>query len=503
MADLPTEVLDLIVSQVALETRWEPKEKAFKKDLGTLRSLRLANRRLLQVASAYLFEDVTLYFTEASHTKMMAISQHPGYRMCVRTVGISPKAIFGQFLDRDSFGQWLHKARPLVMSADYSEGYIRMPQYMAFLLKKGLAIDFHYAEYVSLYRKQEQLFGKAGSLLKTAISCFPRLEEVSSSVRTPPTTYSVPSFDDASVSDIWQDSACLYKFDLEHAVMILTAVSQGRSLARTQLDIGHFFYKLDTLIMDLQDSVARGQIQKLVADSKKIELSIQTLDFPRLQQALSTGKCKDFLGLMKSLESLSCWAYELHGSPFAYPSISDIFGDNTWQQLRRLEVGGVCTYASDLAKILKRHRSTLQKLVLLDILLSRGSWQDVFVEVRGGAIQVLKVHHLGCGDDPELFLEDTVIQHLDPIKSSHPLHAFLFQGASWKPWLDQFLEYPDPDSDSDSDSEPGSNSGSDLGSNAGSDSGSDLVSIAGSDSDSNPNLASDPELFNSEDIDME
>ena len=481
MADLPTEVLDLIVSQVALEKWWEPKEKSFKKDLGTLRSLRLANRRLLQVASAYLFEEMTLYFTEASHAKMMAISQHPGYRMCVRTLGISPKAIFGQFLDRDPFGQWLHKARPLVTSADHSEGYIRMPRYMTYLLNKGMAIDFHYAEYVSLYRKQEQLFGKAGSLLKTAISCFPRLEEVSPSVRTPPTTYSVPSTDDAFISDIWQDSACLYKYDLDHAVMILTAVFQGRSLAMTQLDMGQFFYKLDTLIMDLQDPAACGQIQKLVAHSKKMELSIQTLDFPRLQQALSTGKCKEFLGLMKSLESLSCWTYELHGSPFAYPSIPDIFGDNTWQQLRRFEIGGICTCASDLAKILKRHRSTLQKLVLLDILLSRGSWQDVFVEVRGGAIQVVKVHHLGCGDDPELFFEDTNLQHLDPISTSHPLYAFLFQGASWKPYLDQFLEFPDPDSDSDS--EPGSSSGSE--------------------SISNPNLASDPELFDSEDIDME
>ena len=481
MADLPMEVLDLIVSQVALEKSWEPKEKSFKKDLGTLRSLRLTNRRLLQVASAYLFEDITLYFTETSHTKMMAISQHPGYRMCVRTLGISPKAIFGQFLDRDSFVQWFHKARPLVMSADHSEGYIRMPQHMTYLLKKGMPIGFHHAEYVSLYKKQEQLFGKAGCLLKTAISCFPRLEEVSPSVRTPPTSYSVLSTDDAFISDIWQDSACLYKYDLDHAVMILTAVFQGRSLARTQLDMGQFFYKLDTLIMDLQDPVTCGQIEKLVAHSKKMELSIQTLDFPRLQQALNAGKCKEFLGLMKSLESLSCWTYELHGSPFAYPSISDIFGDNTWQQLRRLEIGGIRTHASDLAKILNRHRSTLQKLVLLDILLSQGSWQDVFVEIRGGAIQVVKVHHLGCGDDPELFFENTDLQHLDPISTSHPLYAFLFQGASWKPFWDQYLEFPDPDSNSDS--EPGSNAGSESGSDS--------------------NLDSDPEPYDSVDIDTE
>lgn len=63
-------------------------------------------------------------------------------------------------------------------------------------------IDFHHAEYTSLYRKQEQLFVKAGDLLKTAIGCFSRLEQVESSVRTPPTAYSVPSTDDAFISDI-------------------------------------------------------------------------------------------------------------------------------------------------------------------------------------------------------------------------------------------------------------------------------------------------------------
>ena len=449
MANLSTELLDLIVSQVALPMWWDPKGKSFKKDLDTLRSLRLASRRLLEVASAYLFEDITLYFTEASHAKMMAISRHPAYRMCVQTVGISPKAIFGQLLDRDAFEQWIHKERPLVMSADHSEGYIRIPQRMTYLFNKVTAIDFHYSEYVSLYRKQEQLFGKAGSLLKTAISCFPRLKAVSSSVRTPPTTYSLACTDEAFVSDIWQDSACLYKYDLDHSVMILTAISQGRSLATTQLEMGHLFFKLDTLVMKIQDPVACGQIQKVVADSKKIDLNIRTLDFPGLQQALSTGKCKQLLGFMKSLESLSCWTYELHGSPVAYPSILDVFGDNTWQQLRRLEIGGICTCASDLAKILNRHRSTLHKLVLLDILLSQGSWEDVFVEVRGGAIQSVKVYHLGCGDDPEMFFEGTVLEHLDPISTSHPLHAFLFRGASWKPYMDELLEFPDSDSDLD------------------------------------------------------
>ena len=459
MAALPTEVLNLIVLQVALDYIHEPEKKTFKKDLGTLRSLRLANKTLSLVASAYLFEEVTVFFTEASHAKMMAISQHPWYGKCVRSIGISPKAIFGEFLDRDAFGRWMHQERPLVITYDHAEGYFRTPLHLNLMMNKEMAelvIDLHYAEYVSLYKKQEELFGKAGSLLKTAIRCFPRLEEVAPSIRTPPTTYSVASANDALIRDSWQDSACLYKFDLDHAVMILAAVSQGRSLATTQLDIGRFFYSLDTLIMDVQDPIARGQIQKLVTDAKKIDLSVQTLDFPRLQQALTNGKCKEFLGAMKSLESLSCWAYKMDDSPLPHPSISDIFGDNTWHHLRRLEIGGVRTHASDLAKILIHHRSTLQKLVLLDILLSQGSWRDVFVEVREGAIQTVKIHHLGCGDDPEFFF-DTELQHLDPISTSHPLYAFLFRGASWTPRVDELLEYSE-DSGSDSGSESASNS---------------------------------------------
>ena len=433
------------------------------------------------MASTYLFEDITLYFTEASHAKMMAISQHPDYRMCVRTVGISPKAIFGPLLDRDEFGQWIRNERPLVMSAGYSHGYMQIPKHMFYLFNEGMAIDFHYSEYVSLYRKQQQLSGKAGSLLKTAISCFPRLREVWPSVRPPLTTYCPPCTDEAFVSEIWQASACLYKYDLDHSVMILTAVSQGRSLATTQLEMGQFFYKLDTLVMGLQDAVAGGKIQKLVAGSKKIELSILTLDFPRLQQALDAGKCKEFLGLMKNLESVSCWLYELLGFPIAYPSISDIFGNNTWQQLRHLEIRGLYTYAGGLAKLINRHRSTLHNLLLQDILLSRGSWQEVFVEVRGSAIQTVKVHHLGCGDDLGEFFDHKILRHLDLISTSHPLHAFLFRGALWRLYIDVLLEFADPDSDLESES------------------GSD----AGSESESDSDLGLDSENTDSEAIDSE
>ena len=449
MTILAPELLHIIVAQVALEYVYYPDQRVLKKDLGTLRSLRLACRKLCEVTSEYLFEEVTLYFTEASHAKMVALAQHPTYSNYVRSIGIAPKAIFGPFLDRNAFGQWFHQARPLVLDGNW-DGWFLIPQRMGYLpTKEALVIDFHHAQYTSIYEKQEQLSGKAEEFLKTAIGCFSRLEKVESSVRTPPTAYSVPSTNDAFISDLWQDSACLYKYDLNHGAMLLTAVSQGRSLAGTQVEIGDLFYKLDTMVMDLSDPVAFGQIQSLVADSKEFYLSVQTSDFPGLRQLLDTGKCERFLGLIRNLESIDFSTYELQHTSLPHIAISDVFGDNTWQRLRRLNIARFGTSASVLSKLLSRHKSTLQDLALQHIMLHQGSWHDVFVKLRRGALRIIKVHHLGRGGHTDRFYTNIDSLRLEPMLSSHPLHAYLFRGASWVPSIEAMLEDADDDRASD------------------------------------------------------
>lgn len=448
MAILPPELLHLIIAQVALHFVYYPDQGWLKKDLGTLRSLRLAHRKLCEVASKYLFEEVTLYFTEASHAKMMAIAQHPTYSAYPRLMGISPKAIFGPYLDRNEFGQWFHQARPLVICDGYDEGYLYVPQRMNYLpTKKSGVIDFHHAAYTSLYKKQEQLFAKAGDFLRTAIGCFSRLEQVASSVRTARSAYYVPSTDDAFISDLWQDSACLHKYDLDHAALILTAISQGRSLAATHIEIGDLFYKVDTMVIDLPDPVASRQIQNLVADTKNINLSIQASNVAGLRQLLNTGRLQRLLGLVKNLESLSCSTYELQGSPLPRPPISDVLGDNTWPHLSRLGLCGFHVSTSKLSKILSRHRSTLQKLTLQHILLRKGTWHDVFVKLRG-ALRTVEIHHLGCEKDPDDFFGHFhELQLVNPIPYSHPLHAFLFRGAAWVPQMEDVLEGIEPDAE--------------------------------------------------------
>lgn len=444
MANLAPELLHAIVSQVALSYVYYPEAGVLNKDLGTLRSLRLANRKLSEVASEYLFEELTLYFTEASHAKMLAIAQHPTYSACVRKLGVSPKAIFGPFMDRNAFGQWFRRERCLVLD-DHNHGFARyfyVPKRLKYLpTKEAGVIDFHHAEYTILYRKQEELFRKAGDILETAIRCFSRLEQVESSVRTPSTTYRVSSIDNATISHLWQDLACLHKNDLDHGVMILTAVSRGRCLAATQIDVSQLFYKMDTMIIDIPDPVASEQIQRLVVDAKKINFSIQSSD-AELQWLLHEGKCAEFLGSMKKLESLACSIYVFSYGDVPRGSVHDIFRENTWQNLRVLELARFLANPRELANLFSRHRSTLQTLNLQHIALRRGSWHDVFVKLRRSALHVVKVHHLGGEYHSDIFFDDVDMDehHLDAIPPSHPLHAFLFEGALWEPGMDDILE---------------------------------------------------------------
>lgn len=229
--------------------------------------------------------------------------------------------------------------------------------------------------------------------------------------------------------------------------MILIAVSQDRSIAATQPDISQIFYKMDTMIMNLCDPVASGQIEGLIADAKSFNLCVQTSNGAGLRKLLKTGKYKRFLGLMRNLELLSCSTFEFQNSPLPDPSISDIFGGNTWPHLRCLELGLFFVTANILSKLLSRHRSTLQKLTLQHILLSSGSWHDVFVKLREGALSTVEVHHLGKRDSPHEFFADIDELCLSPITSSHPLHLFLFQGASWVPDMDVVLEGIESDSE--------------------------------------------------------
>ena len=426
MDSLSREILRLIVSQVALSYVYCPDMDQHKKDIGTLRALRLTNTNLSKIASEYLFEDVTLYFTEASHAKMMAIAQHPFYSSCVRSLGIAPQAIFGTYLDGDAFKQRSHLMRGMLTAGGRSMGFFDIP--------------YHHAGYTSLYKQEERLLDKAGDLLKTAFGRFSRLEEVRFTARAPCTVVSIPPTDDAFIRFMWQDRATKNCYDLEHSAMILTAVSHGRSLAVTRFLNSTAFYAIDTMAIDFPEIVFSEQLQRLVMDTKHLNFSIQADHLEGLQQFLIAGKCEKFLGSMKALESLRCSTLKLERCLLSYSSVPYVFGDNTWQHLRRLELIGFHISAKELSEFLSRHRSTLQTLILQHIQLRQGSWFEVFVKLRGTALRVVKAYQLACEElSHRDFSKKVEAVRYDQIPSSDPLDAFLFRGGSWVPDIESNL----------------------------------------------------------------
>lgn len=440
MATLPPELLRHITSEVTFDLVYHPEYRASRYDMGTLRSLRLASQTFSIIASEHLFAEVVLFFTKSSHEKMTAIAQHPIYSKYVRSLKISPKAIFGPLLDRDAFGRWLRAERSLIRGNGWFLQYVdpaKRPHI------SPTVADYHYGQYSSLYKEQEMLYASAGSLLLNAVSRFPRLENVKSGICTRLTPYSVPSSLDISFRGHWQDVVGLYQFDLDHSIMILTALSQGQTMAGSRLDIGEMFNLINALIMDLPESENSAKIENLVTGVKTLPIRINTFDSDGFQNLLDRGRCARFLGLMTNLESMSLSISHATNSPFTCLEVPETFGDTTWPHLRRLELGRFFATTSELSNLFRRHKSTLEILALSDILVDSESWYQVFADLRGSVLRDISVFHLGRGDYHPVFFHDACDPYFIPMPETHLLLTFLFKGGPWVKKMDELLEFGD------------------------------------------------------------
>ena len=322
MASLPPELLQLIIYQVAHSHL----------ALRTLRSLGLASWKLSNIASVHLFEQVQLYPTEDSYAKLIAIARHTVYRHYVRSLSIAPKATLGPFLDRDTIGRWFHHVWPPFIWRDETRYFrtVKKPT------EEDRVIDFHHAEYTVLYENENRLHDKAGHLLKTAISCFSHLEAITPATHTYCSPFPVRSTVDALVSDLWHDAAYIDRYDFSHTAMIISAVAQGGAIANTQIDISKIFKNMEATVLHYLDLTASEET--LFGNQKTLNFHFHTLDYSGLQQLLTAGKFKRFLGSLKMLETLTLSTFQLRRSSFPHVGLSDVFGNFTWPYLRRLDM---------------------------------------------------------------------------------------------------------------------------------------------------------------------
>ena len=429
MAIIPTEVLRIIFGSDILQ-----------KDIGTLRSVRLANHSFCEIATEYLFKCIVLYYTEASYNKMMAVARHRTYHTHVRCIGISPQAIPGAdrpgaFLNRDEFGQWFRQERLLMQRPGLKKGFFKVPPEKEHLpYREAAVIDLHHAAYKSLCAKQEQLSGKAGKMLETAIASFYRLEKVdTTNVETPPTPYPVPSTDNASIRDLWQDNARMNDYSHRHKKMIMEAVSEGRFTVTSRYEVGTLVLKMDT-------ATIKPPTNSRIISCGNIVLDVSFFCILLSGHHLGRGTCERFTGKMQRLESLTCTTSQLHHPLSEEITISSILGNNTWQRLNRLDLGGLYTDASYLDGLFSRHKSTLEHLGLHSIFLRSGSWRAIFSTLRACSLRSIKVNHLGSGDQYPEIRENCFFFPFPSSPPPAPLYAFLFQEGPWVAEMEDLLE---------------------------------------------------------------
>lgn len=478
MNRMPVEVLHLILSELAEDEYW-----------GTfpdLKSMRICNKTISFAASKYVFREILLHFTEASHAKMKAIAQHPVHSKHVRDLRIMPKELCGPFLDREEFGRWLRGHRTLLgipgTSYKTTGRYIRIPESVELC---SHIINSHYAQYSSIYKAQEGFFPSAQILLQAAVGCLPNLKYIVSGMHWPLQRPKEPQSEEDLICREWKRYGQLEVFEMDQTMMILRIIDQIRSHAGATIDFLRMLLDFDTLIIDLPQPNDNILVTQLVAEAKKFTFFFNTRDGARLGELVHSGKYTDFLAAMPKLEVLDCTSDQIDG--FGMPTITSIFSNNFWAHLTNLELSKFYATADEVTDLFIRHKATLRCFSLRHILLREGNWSSVFqgLRVEGGALQHVEVYHLGCeseeseedqdnddeaandqeddeqdaaaDDDDEdeegggdyltrffhdlpAALEKEYWPYHGYLESTHPLHQFLVLGQQWTPDMADILK---------------------------------------------------------------
>ena len=428
--------------------------------LETLKSLRLCNKRLSVNTAEALFEEVVLQFTELSHSKFEAISQHP-YKDYVRVLHIVPKAISGPLLPKTEFGRWLRGRRtlindPLIAYAGLSYAdHLIMPDGVKMSQK---AVDYHYAEYSSIHAEQQKLFVTAEDVLQAAIGRLPHLKRVESGLywewsrrrEDTPTDDFEPSAGkyfrlfprpdilpkDEIIDRVWKSGACQTNFDMDQGAMTLRAIARGKVSSGARIDVGPLFRHLNIMVTQIADPEEKAMVNALMADTKHFNFSLVKAELREVEETLSFGKIVAFLQSINNLESLRFQSEHLN----SYDRIGQAFGNLiTWPHLARLSVTDVDQIEfGSLAALICRHKASLRQLMLYDLYADLDHCCNLCAAMHEGTLDRIHIwnrwRRRKVGEEP--IVSDILMQGKGWF-TFRPRYEF--SGGTWSPRLESGL----------------------------------------------------------------
>jgi hypothetical protein len=422
MDKTPTEVLCIIMAKLA-----ETKDR---RNIIALKALRLCNHKLNGVSTRYLFAEIRLEYTEASHRKMLLLAQDPIFHLYVRKLSIVSKAIPGPLLLQPEFESWIKGTTPDTLDelesneweCDIERSKMFDPHYF----------DDIYAEYVELYRRQGLFRKSAEVMLMIAASRFPHLEGLVSGThrRFFNQNHLVTTLPchKKHVALRWKATISRNVLELDQMSMVLRALESCCPKSGALIDASPILQGFGTWTVALlrgpeHSAIVRNSLANIV----KFDLPFDT-NHPGV---VLTGPARTRLSLitrwMSRLEQISYTAY---GIPRDWiPAISDYIGNNTWSNLTTLEIGRWYVQSSELSTMFQRHRSTLRFVSLMDIFMVHGSWEEVFAELQGGELRRLKLRHLGSAGKITLCDCDQVLE--EDLPMSHPVYRYVFLNEPW------------------------------------------------------------------------
>ena len=417
MEKTPTEVFCIIMAKLA--------GTSDRRNVNALKSLRLCNHKLNGVSTKYLFAEIRLEHTEASHRKMLSLALDPMLHLYVRKLSIVAKAIPGPLLSQSEFESWIKGTTPDTLDkleSDIECSTMFDPHYF----------DDIYAEYVRLYRRQGEFLEKAEVMLMIAASRFPHLEGLVSGThrRFFNQNHLVTTLpcDKKHVALKWKATISRNVLELDQMSMVLRALERGCPKSGAQIDASPILQGFGTWTAALlrgpeHSAIVRNSLVNMV----KFDLAFDTNHPGVVLTALARSRLSLITGWMSKLEQLSYTAY---GIPQNWnPAISDYIGNNTWSNLTTLEIGRWYVHSSELSNMFQRHRSTLRFVSLMDIFMIRGSWEQVFAELQGGELRRLKLRHLGLAGEVTLCDCDQVLE--EDLPMLHPVYRYVFMNGPW------------------------------------------------------------------------